>query len=53
MLEQSPDHFRIADVRAALPGISDGTIRNALDDLRSEGRVDVDGPGRGATWLFV
>jgi Fic family protein len=32
-----PQRFRIADVRLALPGISDGTIRNALDDLRDEG----------------
>lgn len=51
VMDQAPARFRIADVRTALPGISDGTIRNALDDLRSEGRVDVDGPGRGATWF--
>lgn len=50
VLEQAPSSFRIADVRAALPGISDGTIRNALDDLRADRRVEVDGPGRGATW---
>jgi len=50
VLEQAPPRFRIADVRLSLPGISDGTIRNALDDLRDDGRVDVDGPGRGATW---
>lgn len=51
VLEQAPSRFRISDVRASLPGISDGTIRNALDDLRTEGTVDVDGPGRGATWF--
>ena len=50
VLDQAPQRFRIADVRLALPGISDGTIRNALDDLRAEGRVAVDGPGRGASW---
>lgn len=36
--------FGIFDLRSALPGIGDGTIRNALDDLRRDGRVDVDGP---------
>jgi len=50
VLEQAPATFRIADVRMSLPGISDGTIRNALDDLRSEGRIEVDGTGRGASW---
>jgi hypothetical protein len=50
VLDQAPQRFRIADVRLALPAVSDGTLRNALDDLRAEGRVDVDGPGRGASW---
>jgi len=50
VLEQAPPRFHIADIRRSLPGISDGTIRNALDDLRVDGRVDVDGTGRGATW---
>lgn len=50
VVHQAPQTFRIADIRAALPGVSDGTIRNALDDLRAEGRVDVDGLGRDATW---
>lgn len=50
VLRHAPPRFRISDLRSALPGIGDGTIRNALDDLRRDGRVDVDGPGRGATW---
>ncbi len=50
VLRHAPARFRISDLRSALPGIGDGTIRNALDDLRRDGRVDVDGPGRGATW---
>ena len=50
VLEQAPQQFRIAEVRLALPGIGDGTIRNALGDLRGEGLVEVDGPGRGAVW---
>lgn len=50
VLDQAPARFRIADIRRSLPGISDGTIRNALNDLRTQGRVDVDGTGRNATW---
>ena len=50
VLEQAARSFTIGDIRAALPGVSDGTIRDALDDLRRDGRVRVDGPGRGATW---
>jgi hypothetical protein len=48
--DQAPQRFRIADVRLALPGISDSTIRNASADLRADTQVDVDGPGRGASW---
>jgi Fic family protein len=50
VLGHSRSSFRIADVRAALPGISDATIRNALDELRQADLVEVDGPGRSATW---
>lgn len=50
VMEQAPSRFRIADIRKALPGISDGTIRNALEDLRQEDRVAADGLGRAATW---
>jgi Fic family protein len=42
--------FRVADVRAALPGISDQTIRVVLDRLRKEGRIVSEGVGRGAAW---
>jgi Fic family protein len=50
VVHHAPRSFRIADIRAAVPGVSDGTIRLALDELRQAGRIDVDGPGRGATW---
>ena len=46
----APGVFRISDIRSALPGVSDATIRNALDDLRSDGEVEVDGTGRSAAW---
>jgi Fic family protein len=42
--------FRIADIRAALPGISDPTIRLALETLKTQGVIAVDGTGRSATW---
>lgn len=40
----------IADVRVALPGISDQTIRLVLDSLKATGEVEADGVGRTATW---
>jgi Fic family protein len=46
----APRTFRIADVRIALPGVSDQTIRLALDSLKVAGEVEADGVGRAATW---
>jgi Fic family protein len=42
--------FRLRDLRAALPGISDPTFRLALGDLRTQGRVQSSGTGHLATW---
>jgi Fic family protein len=50
VLRHSSDTFTIADIRRALPGISDTTIRSVLTRLRNAGRISVDGTGRGATW---
>lgn len=50
VLAYSPAVFRMSDVRAALPGISDPTIRLALAALRDEGLVELDSTGRDATW---
>lgn len=50
VLEHAPPTFRIADIRAALPGVSDPTIRLALSQLKAEGLVEGDGAGRAATW---
>jgi Fic family protein len=50
ILRRAPATFRLADIRAALPGVSDQTIRLALEQLRKEGRVRADGTGRSATW---
>jgi Fic family protein len=45
--------FAISDVRAALPGISDPTIRLVLNDLKDEGLLKPQGTGRSAVWLRV
>ncbi len=50
VMSHAADVFKIGDVRIALPGISDPTIRLALDALKREGRVSPDGTGRAAVW---
>jgi Fic family protein len=50
ILRHAPATFRLADVRTALPGVSDQTIRLVLEQLRGEGKVQADGTGRSATW---
>lgn len=48
----SPDRrFRLRDLRAALPGISDPTFRLVLSQLRREGLVRVEGVGPQAAWV--
>ena len=49
----APQIFRIADIRAALPGVSDPTIRLALDQLKQEGSVRPEGTGRAAAWVKI
>jgi len=51
VLHHSAQVFAISDVRAALPGVSDPTIRLVLNQLRDEGRVRPDGTGRSAVWV--
>ena len=50
ILRHSPVTFRLADIRTAVPGVSDQTIRLVLEQLKHEGRVRPDGTGRSATW---
>ena len=54
VLHHGPVAFRLRDLRAVLPGISDPTLRLALNELRREGLVELDtsigGSGRNATW---
>jgi Fic family protein len=42
--------FKLRDLRAALPGISDPTFRLALTALKREGAVQVEGHRQGAVW---
>jgi Fic family protein len=44
--------FTMADLRTALPGISDATIKLVLGELRREGLVRASS-GRGARWTWV
>jgi Fic family protein len=50
ILEHAPPVFRIADVRTAMPGISDQTIRLVLEQLKAEGAATPEGLGRGSVW---
>lgn len=50
IMNHAPEIFRMADVRTALPGVSDQTIRLVLDQLRTGGHVAVEGAGRAAVW---
>jgi len=50
VLNHASDIFRISDIRVAFPGISDPTIRLALDALKRQGRVTPEGTGRSAVW---
>lgn len=51
VINHAPQTFQIADIRAALPGISDQTIRLALNQLRVAGVIGQGSSGRTATWV--
>ena len=50
ILRHAPETFRLAEIRAAVPGVSDQTIRIVFDQLKNEGKIRPDGTGRAATW---
>jgi H+/Cl- antiporter ClcA len=50
ILRHASATFRLGDIRTAVPGVSDQTIRLVLQQLKKEGRVRADGTGRSATW---
>ena len=49
ILTQAPRRFRFAQIADALPDISQATIRDALEELRTQGVLTV-GRGRSAVW---
>jgi Fic family protein len=50
VLNEAPPVFRFKDVRRAVPGVSDPTIRLVLRALRDEGQLQPEGVGNGARW---
>ncbi len=50
VVNHAGDIFKISDIRVTLPGISDPTIRLALESLKREGRITPEGTGRSAVW---
>jgi Fic family protein len=50
LTQHAPREFRLADVRAANPGVSDQTIRIVANELKDGGTLTVEGRGRGAVW---
>ena len=53
ILRHAGTFFRMSELRSALPGVSDNTIRLVLNALKAEGRVVSEGTGRSAVWRRV
>jgi Fic family protein len=53
ILSQAPARFTIADVRRAVPGTSDQTIRLVLNEVKAAGDIRPEGTGRSAAWVRV
>ena len=52
-INQSPEIFRIADLQAAVPGVSVDLIRKLLKDLRGQGKLECLGRGQSASWRKI
>lgn len=50
VLLHAPTTFTIAEIRRAVPGVSDNTIRIVLGELKEKGSITNDGSGRSAAW---
>lgn len=46
LLLQAAPRFTIAEIRRAVPGVSDNTIRLVLGEEKQSGRITHDGSGR-------
>ena len=53
LLQEIPDGFSFAQVRAAFPGVPDGRLRRVMDQLRREGRLGRAGAGLASRWSRV
>jgi Fic family protein len=53
VLKHAAPVFRLAEVRLALPGVSDQTIRLVLEQLKAEKLVMPEGTGRAARWRRI
>jgi len=53
VLNHAGSSFEMADVRRAVPGVSDQTVRLVLRELKNEGLVIPSGVGRGTKWARV
>jgi Fic family protein len=53
ILSQAPARFTINDVRKAVPGTSDQTIRLVLNEIKAAGEIKSAGTGRSASWVRV
>ncbi|HEX4730823.1 MAG TPA: Fic family protein [Solirubrobacterales bacterium] len=53
ILNEAPSSFRISDVRIAVPGVGDETIRLTLRKMKGEGLVEPTGTGRAARWRRI
>jgi len=53
ILHQAASRFTIAEIRRAVPGTSDQTIRLVLNACRDRGQIRAEGTGRSAVWVRV
>ncbi|MGH7642284.1 MAG: Fic family protein [Candidatus Dormibacteria bacterium] len=51
VLNHPGESFEIADIRRAVPAVSDQTVRLVLRELKNEGVVRTSGVGRGTKWV--
>lgn len=53
ILDQAPARFTIGDVRRAVPGTSDQTIRLVLSEAKAAGQIEPHGTGRSSGWVRI
>jgi hypothetical protein len=53
VINHAAPSFEMEDVRRAVPGVSDQTVRLVLRELKNEGLVKPSGVGRGTKWVRV